>query len=400
MKIFLLLLEVLSFPFLIGPLLCSVQGLIFDFKWSLKSEFLVLFLGCYLLIAVSVMSVMRKILMGRTLEKINLQIINKERLLLFILIIFCLAQIGFIININRLFNAGILNLVGSGRAWELTFGENVITNYLFFLNGYIVANYPAWRQIFNESNSRLRSIKIISLISFLSLFFHGVKGTVLFPIIIAYYHSRILGVKIPILNLKTIFLFIFILFAANSYLRDKSMLEGDYYARISKKILLYITPGYANLQKQIDSDSNFAMGTLTLGSLGNLRSIFHVLSTGERPSKNKRSTTRVSGTEIKLELVDEAYNTGTVFRSAYIDFGYQGFAYYILFFIIYLSLALSWQLRYNNSLTCFILSIALIQLLFCFWGNHFTRLQYIYWIMVSIIQFQYTRILNDNSLHK
>lgn len=388
MQNFRLLTEVASVSFVIVPILGMTQGFFLDPKWILDIKIPSIFFLCFV-VKLSIIVTLLKLSKAKPLvSKSHKLIINRERLLIVVIIIFSVAQLGFIINLSRLLSSDISSLVGGGRSWELAFGKSTITNYMYFLNGYLVANYPLLKLAFAPSATKSKFVKTLCFISFTSLFFHGVKGTVLFPLIIAYYLSRIININIKLLNLRSIIVFTVILFISNSYLRDTTMLEGNFSHRISKKILLYLTPGYANLQKQTEKESNLAMGKMSLGPLGNIPML---LSTGQGHRETNRSTARVSGTNIRLELIDEAYNTGTILRSAYIDFDYHGFFIYTILIGLYMALTLSWSTRYGSTFFNFLFAVALTQLLFCFWGNHFTRAQYIYWLLVSLTQHIFTR---------
>ena len=117
------------------PALSFWAGSQIDAKWYLQGEFLLL------LFAIFLMFIMHIIIFGsaiRTRVYVNFGY-SDVRLFQVVVIYFIFAQIGFGLNLSRVFTSGIS--FGDGRSYELIFGRYTLINYLYFINGFIVSSY-------------------------------------------------------------------------------------------------------------------------------------------------------------------------------------------------------------------------------------------------------------------
>lgn len=373
--------KILFFSLIIVPFLSIYLGLYIDPIWFLKIEDLLFVFSIYILFMINITVI------NFNLEKTSSQYelkytsyYNEKRLFRIVTFIFIFGLLGFVLNFYRVISSvSIIEIIGEGRQYELLFGKYTLINYLYFLNGLIVSMYIILKSIIIDNKKR-KMLKFMFIISFISLLFHGVKGTIIFPLVILFFSYILIEKKVP----KSIYLFfiliVFLVFFMNFYMRAGDEISSNAIELILKKIFLYLTPAYSNLFYEMSFDSTFTGGTYTFGIFTML---WDYISNGfVKSSTFDPLTSKLTGQG--LNLVHPGYNTGTIFREAYFDFSYAGIFLYIFFISLYIVLIYKLYMRYNNIFFIYWLSVTSTCLLFIFWGNHFVRIQYIYWIFLSL----------------
>lgn len=284
------------------------------------------------------------------------------------------AQIAFYLNLYRVLSEGVL--LGSGRLYELTFGRYTLINYLYFINGFIVAAYPIFSLLLQEKKKVLRFMFFLSL---LSLPFHGVKSTLIFPVLIAFFCDAIIFKRFNRKIIVSITFVIIFSFFMSAVVREG---DADSFTYIFEKILLYLSPSYSNLELQLSLAPLYSEGRL---SFGFFNAFFDFVSNGFQRASDRFDTSQIRGTDYSVALVNPAYNTATIFRSGYLDFGYPGLVLISTLISIYLFMIQCICSRNFNLATVFIASVCTVQTLFLFWDNHFFRYQYFWWYFIAFV---------------
>ncbi|MGY3895337.1 O-antigen polymerase [Aeromonas enterica] len=292
----------------------------------------------------------------------------------FLKFLWFLSQIAFIFNLSRVIGDG--SLVGGGRSYELSFGKYTLVNYLYFINGFIVGSSPLLMKLFPDKR---KVLWMMTIFSFMSLPFHGVKSTIIFPIVIAVFCDATINRRYNRKLLILLVVSICIAFFLSIFFREGDGISFNY---IFEKILLYLSPSYSNLQLQMQSEPFFTGGKLTFGFVDG---IYDFISNGFQRASDRFDTTSIRGTNFDVLLVDDAYNTATIFRAGYLDFGYLGLLIVCNAVVAYLLVVQYIGNKSYNFFSVYVVSVSLVQALFMFWDNHFFRYQYIWWQMLALI---------------
>lgn len=290
---------------------------------------------------------------------------------------FVLGMVGFILNLSNVVSAGGLTLYWElgFRDVETIFGQSTLVNYLYFMNPLVLI----LGMIFQCRFGYRRGVSFMMTLSFVSLLFHGIKSTIVFPTIVAFiaffYCGRSLRPKSVAISLALIFLgFQFITVGRNIpflIARDASWFEIVTY-RLDD-IFLYFTPGFANLQEEMLNLRNYLGGEESFQFIGEILSF--VAGTREGFSR-----TIFEGEP--FYMFNDAYNTGTYLREHYRDFGYIGlcvfpFAYGIMSNFFYCK-----YLKKPSVRNVALYAIISLMLLVSFFSNHYFKIQYWFWIVM------------------
>jgi len=304
-----------------------------------------------------------------------------------IISLFTLGMVGFGINLVRLIRYGGLSmyLTQGFREAELVFGASTWMNYLYFLNILVVA--MALLYLIRYEKSVI--IAICMFISYLALFFHAIKSTIIFPTAIAAWviiiSSKRLRLNYVIIPVLIGFLAFQIVTIGRNYViysmqgLDKAMMS------MMSKPLYYIAPNYANLQKQVENQNEFSLGRSIYGPIYGLFSF--ILSPGERESAkalymSEYSLGIQSGGGNSL-LVDPAFNMSTYLGSFYSDMGMGGIFFYPFILGIIATYFYINYIRQNTIKNLLLYSVVATMITFSFWNNEFTRIQF--WYLMAVI---------------
>ncbi len=292
-----------------------------------------------------------------------------------ITIFFIIGMIGLMLNLGHVMVAGGLSLYWQlgFRDVETIFGKNTIINYLYFLNPLVIILGTAYAKKFGSS----WKITLFSALSFLALFFHGIKSTIVFPTIIAFIVFVLLSKKIKRRTILLFFLCVFLGFQVVTVGRNLPELKDKDFAEIvtyrQSEIYLYYTPSFANLQEELLKFRDFTGGTETLGFVKSIIDFFFF---------NKRDDKERMDTVEPYYLVNEAYNVGTYLRDPYRDFGYIGIIIFPFLYGFFTTLFYCNYLLHPSIRNLVIYSIFALMILISFFSNHFFKIQYYYWIIV------------------
>lgn len=292
---------------------------------------------------------------------------------------FAFGMCGFAINMMHIFSAGGLALyVELGlRGTETIFGESTLINYLYFLNSLVVVLGTIQQLRFGYS----RIISILMAISFLSLFFHGIKGTIIYPVVIsllaALYTKRSVRPRSVLIALLLVLMgFQFVTVGRSlPYLLAR---DEDWFTILTyrlENIFLYFTPSFANLQEEIVNFRHYRGGAESFGFLGDI--VDFVVG--------RRGTAGGDATIPELLLINDAYNVGTFLRDHFRDFGYLGcivfpFGYGVISTYCYIR-----YVREPSSRNIVVYAIISLILVFSFFSSQYFRIQYWYWIAVMLL---------------
>lgn len=293
-------------------------------------------------------------------------IYDERKLFNWSVVLVIIGQIAFAINMLRVLKSGI-SIFSSGREYELVFGQSTIINYFYYLNGFFVSISPIVLHLIRRKKYRVILIALL-LPAVISTLFHGVKSTIIFPFLVASFTYWIVNKKIPKMLILVSGVFIIASFVfVNMVVRygQDNIFEG-----VFKLILLYLTPSYSNLFYEINHYPQLDFGLHSFDIIYQFIEFFD-------PNYIKPTPTHY--------YVDPKYNVGTIFRAAFNDFGYLGFIYYISLISFYLALVVNHYKKRISISSIFILGLTSVQVLFIFWGNHFLKVQFIYWIIISIL---------------
>jgi len=280
------------------------------------------------------------------------------------LIFFLLGLVGFGINLFRVLIAGGLSLyVQGGRVAELTFGANTIINYLFFLNMLVV---PLVVFSLITYGSRLRVI-LCGCCSLVFLFFHGVRGTLIFSIVIAFWVAALMRNRLEGKHIVAILLVGLVGFSLVTEIRDphtywvSDINLKTIVAHSAERIYTYIAPNYANLQKELLECNQLYMGDACL------RYLFHG---------------NIFSFSVPFHVVDPSFNAGTYLRPYWKDFGIAGILLAPFVIGAITTFVFLQFIRSPSQYMLFIYSIILTMISFTFWYNEFLRMQFIYFMVI------------------
>jgi len=336
-------------------------------KWALSEvtflvitiSFFTFFIGC--LLSIIIFNFSRR----KNLNHISISVWNKHFLDLVIIIFFILGMASFAINLSRIFLVGGFNFyIDNGfRAAEAIFGQNTAINYIYFLNMLVVP-----LSVFRISCYKKNSLFIfIAIASFLTLFFHGIKSTILYSAVIVLWVIILRTNKIKIRYILILFSLIFTSFLfvtlgrnSNTFLNNKTL---DL-APIIENIYNYAAPNYANLQQELILRRDYSLGVVTLSP------ILRILSFDK------------GNEQINLYLIDEAYNIGTYLRDFVIDFGLWGIIIFPFLIGFLVNIIFINFLKNPSQGNLFIYGIVATMITFSFWSNEFLRIQFLYFMVI------------------
>lgn len=278
-------------------------------------------------------------------------------------VLFTVGFIGFLINITNVIQAGGLSLyIERGfRNVELIFGKSSYINYLYILNMLVVP--LAVLRTINYGKNKI--VVLLGLLSFIFLFFHGIRGTIIFSFLITSWTILLYMNKIRIRSVTAGVLLIFIMFSFVTIGRDfKTFLEkGIPFQTLTDRVYLYIAPNYANLQEDIFNREHFFMGRASTAKLVDIFAFGYI----ERPV-------------VDSYLIDESVNIGTYLRTFYRDFGFAGIIF-IPFLIGFITTFIFLNFLQNPThFNLLLYSIVATMLTFTFWHHEFLRFQFLYFI--------------------
>lgn len=342
-----------------------------DSKWELKEITWFVILGSFIMFFLGALFVSLKqkfsLKFGNEIKLWEKKFLDKA-----ILVLFLIGIIGFFANFLNILSEGEISiyLERGFRAGEQIFAQNTFTNYLYFLN-MLVVPLCVFRL---KTYGRNLLFIFIGLFSFIFLFFHGVRGTLIFTLIIS-----IFGVLLSVNQFKLKYAFLILLLTILSFgfvsigRNPAIVLEQGAQGVIKtifKQIYLYIAPNYANLEKQIlELDFHYfglaSLNELFRGRLAHLMNISFPLYLAQEEKYN-----------------GEYYNIGTYLRPLWTDFGIVGIT--LLPFLLGAATTFIFLnfLKNPSQINLLIYSIIATMLFFSFWHLEFLRPQFLYFISV------------------
>lgn len=298
--------------------------------------------------------------------------------------LFLLGLIGFVINFSFVLKSGGVSIYFEKgfRAAEYIFARNTLINYLYFLN-MLVVPFVAFRLVVYGRN--FKSI-LLGLLSFFFLFFHGIRGTIIFAAVITLW---IWILKTNHLRVKHLIILITIGVLGFSFVtvgREPSkFLSGELnLTEIVNKIYNYIAPNYANLQQELMLRNQYLLGQDVFGPLIQLFSF------------------RQIKLQIEYHLASKVYVIGTYLKDYIVDFGVAGIV--VAPFLIGCITTLFFLIFLKNPSQCnlFIYSIIATMITFSFWYNEFLRIQFLYFMaiiyLIELIRRTYYRNIERMSV--
>jgi len=358
---------VLSIAWLLPPLLTYLDPCwhLVPYTWFIiYASFIAFFFG-YALCLVNPKGYIRKIHLPQV-DKLRLWPRNTMERVIYCLFIF--GMLGFAVGLFHIFQQGGLQIywkLGFRQA-EHIFGSNPLANYLFFLNMLVVVLTAAYIRLYS---ARLKVI-LIGLISFVTLFFHGIRGTVIYTLIIATYATLLVSKRVKIRAIVIVIATAFFVFGLVMFGRDPAMFKSFTPAKVLEAILgemyLYVAPNFANLQQEILFRDKFLYGKATFRPFLKVVTLDGKLFPLPEPPN--------------FLLLNASYNVGTYLRNFYVDFGIAG----VLLFPFLLGLATTaifvHLARYKTMRGFFTYAIMLTMITATFWFNEFLRIQFLYFI--------------------
>jgi oligosaccharide repeat unit polymerase len=353
---------IMSMAWLLPPLLNFL-----DPKWELTARTYLIILGSFFLFSLGSLMVVSnfKIYKARIKEAKVLPW-SKDFIDKVIIVFFFIGTIGFLLNFLNILKAGGITLYFKYglRYVESIFGRNTFSNYLYFLN-MIVVPLVIFRHLFYG-----KKFSFIGLLSFSFLFFHGIRGTVLYSLLILFWVIILSRKKI---RLREIFIFLIISFLVFSFVTIFRDPRGFFKSEFSfkeavlynlKRAYEYVASNYSNLQETLNNYDNFLLGKYTFGN------ITRILTLGK---------VKIN---VSFPIVDERFNVGTYLRDYFIDFGLIG----ALIFTFMIGSVTAWffmlYLQRPTQRNLFVYSIICTMISATFWFNEFLRIQFIYFIVL------------------
>jgi len=342
-------------------------------KWELKEETWLVILGSFLVFVVGVFSAslghkFQGLKLPTITSKKNIEYWDKPFLDKTIAILFCLGIVGFVINMWHIISAGGIKIYFQEgfRAGELIFGSNTLINYLYFLN-MVVVPLVVLRTIAYGKNFLL---SFIGIISFLMLFSHGIKSTVIMTTVIAFWVLVLVRQRVLLKHIVIVGIIVFAAFILVSVGRDSGQFftQDFHFTNLlylgTDRVYHYIVPNYANLQQELLRRNQYLLGKDTFASLIELFSFRQV-----KP-------------QIQYYLVDEAYNVGTYLRPFVVDFGIAGIIIGPLLIGFLTNFIFLVFLKKPSLFNLFFYAIAITTVTFSFWSPQLLRIQFIYFIVI------------------
>lgn len=282
--------------------------------------------------------------------------------------LFALGMLGFLINVWRVLSAvGWQGYITFGfREIERIFGASTIVNYLFFLNILVVV----LAAVHNSLYGRRRWVMAAGAAAFVTLFFQGVRGTVIFTLFLSVYTSAALSLHVRWRTLAaaaavSVAVFVFVTAGRNAFQVGP---QFDLHDQITS-IVRYVAPNYKNLEAEVEERTRFHLGRY------NLTNPVAVLT-------YKR--VRLIEEDDRI-LYHPDYVAGTFLRDYFVDFGWFG--------IILVPYLLGWavtavfaRVRLRPTLISAVLYGVLATVItFAFWYNELTRIQFWFLLVVAVL---------------
>lgn len=306
--------------------------------------------------------------------------------------IFILGFIGYINNLKNIINAGGISIyIDLGlREAELTFGSNTLMNYLYFLNILTLLMFVYLRYIQQESR---KSDLLVIIIAFIALLSHGVKGTIVWPLVMVFVliHMRkksiIWSIVWPALITVTVIFLIVTLGRELPSLTDGTSNFDDWLAKGFLNFPLYFSTGFVNFEIELEKFTHFAFG---LNTFAPFYEVFSFLL-GNRQSPD------ITAASDEL-LYYHGYNTATYLRDPFRDFGLVGLILFPLLYGLTTSLLFAFASQSKNPYAIISYSIYAAAIFGMFFSNHFQKIQYIFLIFICL----FLSILNTsrNKTHR
>lgn len=307
--------------------------------------------------------------------EVCLQAQNSKILHLF----FFFGMLGFALNLMHILQAGGLGLyleLGL-RQVETIFGQSTLINYLYFFNALVLIIGMVHQCKFGYS----RKVTAMMATSFVALFFMGLKSNIIFPALMASISFLLCRKKIDLRKTIVIGLICFISFQFVNIGRELPFLIARD-ASIAEilttgldNIFLYFTTAYVNLQEEIQNFKRYQLGTDSF----QIFMEFYNFITGQRTFDN------IFQYNDPIYLYNESYNTGTLLREHFRDFGYYGIVIFPFMHGIVSAFAYFCYLRRPSILNTSIYSIMSVVMLSSFFGDHSLKIQYLFWLVVLLI---------------
>lgn len=291
-------------------------------------------------------------------------------------IVFLFGMIGYINNVINIINAGGLSVYTElgFREAELTFGSNTLINYLYFLNILTILMFVYLRYIQHENRS---GDWMIIAISCIALFSHGVKGTIVWPLVMVFIlihinrKTIIWSIVLPaIICILGIFLIVTLGRELPTLVAGTSDLN-EWFVKGLLNFPLYFSTGFVNLEIELEKFTNFAFGLNTIAPFYEVVSFFF---------GNRQPLEITAATDDLLYF--HAYNTATYLRDPLRDFGIIGIILFPLLYGLITSILFSCSSQSINPYIAISYSIYAAAIFGMFFSNHFQKIQYIFLILI------------------
>jgi oligosaccharide repeat unit polymerase len=283
-------------------------------------------------------------------------------------LIFTLAFVGFSLNL-----ANVALTVGLGAYFTLGFREieyifafSPATNYLYFLNIIVVVLSALYIRLYGAQ----LLVILFLIISFATLFFHGIRGTVTFPLFITMYAIFLVAMKVKIryallVASIAVLSFFWIVIGREGFSLEQS--NNIWQSLDPTLIQKYVAPNYKNLELELQLREQFYYGLMILTPLFKIITYNHF----------------VPAQDISFYLQNPDFNVGTYLRDFYIDFGWFG-VLIVPFLLGVVTTFLYGKVLIRPTLLAIILYAVLATVLtFTFWYNELGRIQF-WWIIIVV----------------
>ena len=288
-----------------------------------------------------------------------------------------LSLVGVIKNLSNVYLAGGLSLYSQegARSAELTFGSNTLINYLYFLHGIIL---PLCLLKYNVSRKKIYAV--LSCISFVSLFFHGTKSTIFYPVLVTSLSFVLSSSNIKAKYYFFVVVLLFLSFQFVTIMRNLPFIDFNELSLFqlvffkAEHIFAYLFNGFVNLQQEIIHHRNFTFGAESFQIFGEILKFIG----GEKYGVIHADL------ETPFNLYNISYNTGSFAREYYRDFGYIG-TFLLVLFIGFIMQTFYYRLNYEKVTHIIIYSIISVMLIMAPFSNQFLRVQFWFWIFVLFL---------------
>jgi len=322
---------------------------------------------------------------GKRLLVFDTLVVTKKRnILLF------LALTGWFVNYVRAISVTgvIFPFQTKLRIWEYAFGENVITNYLYF------CFIPSLQlSVFLYATKKSKKDFLVSLILFSLSFFHGIRGTIIYPLVISVFTyifiRNNMGSNFNLAKLVSFGILWIVIIYFSFFLISVGRIGIENIADLNETIdhnnylfWGYLGANYSNLQLVIEnkySQPNYAV-------------IF------QRMLKLVGLTRNIKMPD--YPIVTPSFNLGTSLRDYVVDFGLTigiivNITFY--FFVSYIWFLLAnYFLSFKSEVRTMILAVLFTVNLMYFWYNELFRPQF--WFAIVCVMFPWEKFLKFNYL--